>query len=94
MLSALPELVAQWHPTKNGEGSPQSIGVSSKMKVWWLGECFHEWDASVVNRVNGAGCPFVRCLIYATSSWLFLSFHPRLLSYYFRIMLGDRMLAS
>lgn len=57
MLSALPELVAQWHPTKNGESSPQSIGVSSKMKVWWLGECSNEWDASVVNRVNGAGCP-------------------------------------
>lgn len=52
-----PELAAQWHPTKNGTLSPCQITRGSVEKVWWLGECGHEWEATVLNRVHGSGCP-------------------------------------
>lgn len=57
MLSALPELAAQWHPTMNGDLTPDSVTFKSAKNVWWLGECGHEWDMKVFNRTAGRGCP-------------------------------------
>lgn len=54
-----PDLALQWHPTKNGEESIDALTKSSKKKVWWLGDCGHEWEALVRNRAMlGSGCPF------------------------------------
>lgn len=47
-----PELAAQWHPTKNGELTPQQVSRGYRQKVWWLGECGHEWQARPNNRTN------------------------------------------
>ena len=30
------ELASQWHPTKNGDLTPQTIAAFSNKKVWWL----------------------------------------------------------
>jgi hypothetical protein len=60
-LSGYPELVAQWHPTKNGiDLFPDNIRYGSPREVWWkcAGGPDHEWTAAVTNRVRGAGCPF------------------------------------
>ena len=54
-----PELVKQWHPTKNGDLSPFNITAGSNKKVWWkcdIGED-HEWDVAASHRFNGRGCP-------------------------------------
>ena len=51
------ELIKEWHPTKNGYLRPNMISFSSAKKVWWLGKCGHEWQASVDNRRHGNGCP-------------------------------------
>ena len=53
-----PDLAKEWHPTKNGNLKPQKVTAGSDKKVWWLGECGHEWPASVKSRskVNGTGC--------------------------------------
>ena len=65
---AYPELAAQWHPTKNGDVTPDVINVKSKKKYWWLmsyddpetGKHYEfEWQDTVANRVRGAGCPFL-----------------------------------
>lgn len=54
-----PEIARQWHPTKNLPLSPTDVTVGSKTKVWWTGECSHEFIASVGNRtVSGRGCPY------------------------------------
>ena len=53
-----PELAAQWHPTKNGDLTPQDVTPGSQRKAWWLGDCGHEWQAEISSRVYGAGCPF------------------------------------
>jgi hypothetical protein len=52
-----PELAKQWHPTKNGELSPDSFTPGSHEKVWWICEKGHEWNAQIKSRVTGVGCP-------------------------------------
>lgn len=57
LLDTHPELAAQWHPTKNGDLKPEQFTHGSTHKVWWLGECGHEWEALINNRSDGTGCP-------------------------------------
>ena len=63
-----PELAAQWHPTKNGELTPDDVAAGSDTKAWWLlpyddpktGKHFDfEWPAYINNRVRGNGCPYL-----------------------------------
>lgn len=56
--SKYPELIGEWHPTKNGALLPSRISHVSHLKVWWLGKCGHEWLAEVASRVVGKACPF------------------------------------
>jgi hypothetical protein len=55
-----PDLEKEWHPTKNGEVKPQDFVRGSKVKIWWI--CSrnptHEWEAQILSRVQGKGCPF------------------------------------
>ena len=57
LLSRHPNLAAEWHPSKNGTLTPEDIHGGQPKNYWWLGECGHEWEAKLTNRVNGAGCP-------------------------------------
>ena len=43
-LSSYPELVKEWHPTKNGDLTPRDVTHGSKKKVWWLCQNIHEWN--------------------------------------------------
>jgi DNA-directed RNA polymerase subunit RPC12/RpoP len=52
-----PEICLEWHPTKNGDFTPQEITSGSLKSVWWLGECGHEWRTNVPTRLRGSGCP-------------------------------------
>lgn len=53
------ELAKEWHPTKNGDLTPEDITQGSVKKIWWL--CSksddHEWQSTVNNRTNGTQCP-------------------------------------
>ena len=79
LASQHPKLAKQWHPEKNGKLTPDQIVAGSGKKAWW--QCpqnpEHEWEARIVNRVNGDGCPFCRNLkLSATNSLAGL--HPEL----------------
>ena len=53
-----PDLVAEWHPTKNGDNRPEKISCWSKEKVWWVCKKGHEWKTRVISRVYpNSGCP-------------------------------------
>ena len=53
-----PELLDQWHPSKNVDINPDSLGANSHKKAWWIGPCGHEWLGTISNRVTeNAGCP-------------------------------------
>ena len=57
LLTTNSVLAQEWHPSKNGELTPSEISGGSDTKVWWLGKCGHEWEASPKSRNAGNGCP-------------------------------------
>jgi len=52
-----PRLASEWHPTKNGDLTPDKVKPFSTYKVWWVCSKGHEWQATIVNRNKGRGCP-------------------------------------
>jgi hypothetical protein len=60
LAKLFPKVAAQWHPTKNGDLTPDQVVAGSSRKVWWRcsNAADHEWEASPANRIRGAGCPF------------------------------------
>ena len=52
-----PDLASEWHPTMNGALRPTDITAGSEKKVWWYGDCGHEWQSIVYHRNKGVGCP-------------------------------------
>ena len=53
-----PELVKEWHPTKNGSLTPRDVAHCSNKKVWWICKKGHEWKTRVADRSKGKGCPY------------------------------------
>lgn len=59
LATTRPQLAKEWHPTRNGDLKPKMVSLGSNKKVWWLGECGHEWEAQVTSRRNEeCGCPY------------------------------------
>jgi len=53
-----PELVAQWHPTRNGDLTPTEIVAGTKKRFWWLCEQGHSWETKAATRsLHGCDCP-------------------------------------
>ncbi|MBR2069096.1 MAG: zinc-ribbon domain-containing protein [Candidatus Gastranaerophilales bacterium] len=62
-----PDLVEEWHPTKNGNLKPSDISIFSNNRVWWkCKKCGHEWKTAITYRKDGTGCP--RCANLAITS--------------------------
>jgi hypothetical protein len=63
LAERFPALIDEWHPTRNGDLRPDSVGYASHRTVWWRGACGHEWEA-VINRrtLRKTGCPRCRQL--------------------------------
>lgn len=57
LSTELPELAAQWHPTKNLPLTPGQVTRGSHWSVWWRCEKGHEWRAVIKSRADGCGCP-------------------------------------
>ena len=53
-----PGLSKEWHPTKNGNLSPQNVTPGSGKKVWWICKRGHEWEGMIRDRNRGSGCPY------------------------------------
>lgn len=74
LASLHPELIAEWHPNKNGELTPKDFTSRSGQKVWWqcLRNNSHEWDAVISNRSKGIGCPLCANEINKSEEKLYL----------------------
>lgn len=80
-----PHVASQWHPTKNGNLSPNEVTIYSHKEIWW--KCptngNHIWKASVgrrtqsAERSRGNGCPFCSNLKTATDNCLAVT-HPQI----------------
>ncbi len=66
LAEEFPEIAAQWHPTKNGNLTPEEVGSNSKRTVWWRDEqCGHEWEEAVAvrNKYQRYLCPECRTIL-------------------------------
>lgn len=54
-----PEVAKQWS-TRNFPLLSKDVSYGSNKKVWWRGECGHEWQASPHSRTEkiSSGCPY------------------------------------
>ena len=53
-----PDLVYEWHPTKNNGLDADEVIATSNMKVWWQCKHGHEWECRIVDRLRyDTGCP-------------------------------------
>lgn len=60
LASRHPELLAEWHPTRNGDLDPMRVASGSNRKIWWrCAKCGYEWAAAANDRTRPrpAGCP-------------------------------------
>lgn len=53
------KLASEWHPTLNGDLTPDLVVSGTNKDVWWLcRDCSHEWNVSINTRNSqGTGCP-------------------------------------
>lgn len=56
-----PKIAAEWHPTLNGDLTPEQVTIGSHKKVWWQCGSGHVWQAVVYSRAGlgsrKSGCP-------------------------------------
>lgn len=59
LATTMPDIAAEWHPTLNGDLTPEMVTKGSHRKVWWICEEGHPYQASIANRTafKDAGCP-------------------------------------
>lgn len=63
MADVKPELLRQWHPSKNNTLKAREVLCTHRDKVWWLCEKGHEWQATVRSRLAGKPCPYCACRV-------------------------------
>ena len=58
LANLFPSLASEWDYAKNGDLKPDEIVYGSHNKVWWkCSKCGFEWEAKIVSRTRGSGCP-------------------------------------
>ena len=50
-----PEVAAQWHPTKNGNLTPEMVTAGSNQLAWWLFTLYRSFDRQNTLILNGYG---------------------------------------
>ena len=54
-----PELVKEWHPTKNVDVTPYDVSYGSGKRVWWKCRRGHTWESEIRKK---SGCPRCRMI--------------------------------
>ena len=53
-----PKLASEWNYKRNNGLTPMDVMPNSNLTVWWKCCKDHEWQASIINRNKGRGCPY------------------------------------
>ncbi len=57
-----PKLAAEWHPTKNGDLTPDSVTYRSGLAVWWTcSKCGREWKQRIDSRTRHNAVCCTKC---------------------------------
>jgi len=58
LATVRPDLAARWHPTLNGNFSPEHVTAGSHNMAWWVCPKGHEFDMAISKATRpNAGCP-------------------------------------
>ncbi len=57
LATANPIIASEWDYEKNGELTPNDFLPNSGKKAWWKCARGHSWNATIVSRNYGGGCP-------------------------------------
>ena len=60
LIKLKPDIANEWHPTKNGNLTPNMFGINSNDYAWWQCKtCGHEWRTTIIHRagIQNSGCP-------------------------------------
>ena len=59
LTSTHPDIAEQWHPTKNGDLTPDLVITGSNQNAWWKCNVAddHVWNTRVADRIGGHNCP-------------------------------------
>jgi len=57
LLTKNPKLAKEWNYEKNGDLKPNNFFPNSHRKVWWKCKEGHEYEANILDRNQGGGCP-------------------------------------
>src|SRR3989339_40728 len=57
LAQVCPDIAKDWHPYKNAPLTPNDVVAGGSKKVWWICKHGHEWQAMIISRVKGTGCP-------------------------------------
>ena len=60
LAARFPAIAASWHPTLNGDLTPEEVSPHSMRRLWWrcLVVADHPpWQTRVATRSDGSGCP-------------------------------------
>jgi hypothetical protein len=54
LTARFPDIAAHWHPTRNGDQTPDRIVAGSRSKAWWLCPVApdHEWPTTLDKRTG------------------------------------------
>lgn len=52
LADLFPELIKQWHPTKNAPLTPEQVTPGSNKKIWWTNKNGHDWLEKIHQRVR------------------------------------------
>jgi hypothetical protein len=58
MADVKPELLKEWHPSRNTDIRAKEATCNHSGKVWWLCQNGHEWLSTIRARLSGKSCPF------------------------------------
>ncbi len=54
-----PEIISEWHPTKNGNLTPTMFSSGSRANIWWVCPvCKQTYQTAIYHRSKGQGCPY------------------------------------
>lgn len=71
-----PDVLLEWHPTKNGDLVPTRVSSHSHAKAWWLCRFGHEWETTINNRTSlRRGCPFCKAQTSRLEVRIYVEFH-------------------
>jgi Probable Zinc-ribbon domain/PilZ domain len=63
MIDVKPELLKEWHPSRNMELKAGEVSFNHREKVWWICAQGHEWQATIRARLRGKACPICNIMV-------------------------------